>query len=163
MSTIFTKIINREIPAYIISENSKFIAFLDISPLSIGHTLVVPKKEIDHFFDLDDDFLSEILLFSKKISKAIKKITRCNRVGLSVIGLEVPHAHLHLVPLHFCPCILLFSLLKSNQLQFPKILVVLRFPLDNHHRFLGEWFLKKSVWHQKPTDHDKHHFVILVQ
>ena len=100
MSTIFTKIINREIPAYIISENSKFIAFLDINPLSIGHTLVVPKKETDHFFDLDDDFLTEILLFSKKISKAIKKVTRCNRVGLSVIGLEVPHAHLHLVPLN---------------------------------------------------------------
>ena len=100
MSTIFTKIINREIPAYIISENSKFIAFLDINPLSIGHTLVVPKKEIDDFFDLDDDFLTEILLFSKKISKAIKKVTRCNRVGLSVIGLEVPHAHLHLVPLN---------------------------------------------------------------
>ena len=98
--TIFTKIINREIPAYIISENSKFIAFLDINPLSIGHTLVVPKKEIDYFFDLDDDFLTEILLFSKKISKAIKKVTRCNRVGLSVIGLEVPHAHLHLVPLN---------------------------------------------------------------
>ena len=100
MSTIFTKIINREIPAYIISENSKFIAFLDINPLSIGHTLVVPKKEIDHFFNLDDDFLTEILLFSKKISKAIKKVTRCNRVGLSVIGLEIPHAHLHLVPLN---------------------------------------------------------------
>ena len=100
MSTIFTKIINREIPAYIISENSKFIAFLDINPLSIGHTLVVPKKEIDYFFDLDDDFLTEILLFSKKISKAIKKVTRCNRIGLSVIGLEVPHAHLHLVPLN---------------------------------------------------------------
>jgi histidine triad (HIT) family protein len=100
MSTIFTKIINREIPAYIISENSKFIAFLDINPLSIGHTLVVPKKEIDHFFNLDDDFLTEILLFSKKISKAIKKVTRCNRIGLSVIGLEVPHAHLHLVPLN---------------------------------------------------------------
>jgi len=100
MSTIFTKIINREIPAYIISEDSKFIAFLDINPLSIGHTLVVPKKEIDYFFDLDDDFLTEILLFSKKISKAIKKVTRCNRVGLSVIGLEVPHAHLHLVPLN---------------------------------------------------------------
>ena len=100
MSTIFTKIINREIPAYIISENNKFIAFLDINPLSIGHTLVVPKKEIDYFFDLDDNFLTEILLFSKKISKAIKKVTRCNRVGLSVIGLEIPHAHLHLVPLN---------------------------------------------------------------
>ena len=100
MSTIFTKIINREIPAYIILENSKFIAFLDINPLSIGHTLVVPKKEIDYFFDLDDDFLTEILLFSKKISKAIKKVTLCNRVGLSVIGLDVPHAHLHLVPLN---------------------------------------------------------------
>ena len=100
MSTIFTKIINRKIPAYIISENSKFIAFLDTNPLSIGHTLVVPKKEIDYFFDLDEDFLTEILLFSKKISKAIKKVTRCNRVGLSVIGLEIPHAHLHLVPLN---------------------------------------------------------------
>ena len=81
MSTIFTKIINREIPAYVISENSKFIAFLDTNPLSIGHTLLVPKKEIDYFFDLDDDFLSEILLFSKKISQAIKKL-------LDVIGLD---------------------------------------------------------------------------
>ena len=84
MSTIFTKIINREIPAYVISENSKFIAFLDISPLSIGHTLVVPKKEIDHFFDLDDDFLSEILLFSKKISKAIKKFDATDALGAAI-------------------------------------------------------------------------------
>ena len=98
--TIFSKIISGEIPSYKITENEKFFAFLDIFPLTEGHTLVVPKLEIDRFFDVPDDYLKEILLFAKPIAKAIEKAFDCNRCGISVIGLEVPHAHLHLVPIN---------------------------------------------------------------
>ncbi len=100
MASIFTKIINKELPGYIIDENQDFIAFLDINPLKMGHSLIVPKKEIDHFFNLDDKILEDILIFSKRISKALKKTVECDRVGISVIGLEVPHAHLHLIPIN---------------------------------------------------------------
>lgn len=98
--TIFTRIINREIPSFKITENEKFYAFLDINPLVEGHTLVIPKLEVDKFLDMPDDYLSEILLFAKPIAYAIEKAFPCNRCGLSVVGLEVPHAHLHLVPLN---------------------------------------------------------------
>ncbi len=98
--SVFTKIINGEIPSYKIAENEKFYAFLDISPLKPGHTLVVPKQEIDKFFDLPGDVLSELLVFASPIAKAIEKSFRCNRCGIAVIGLEVPHAHLHLVPIN---------------------------------------------------------------
>ena len=100
MASIFTKIINKELPGYIIDENQDFIAFLDINPLTMGHSLIVPKKEIDHFFNLDDKILKDILIFSKRISNALKKTVECDRVGISVIGLEVPHAHLHLIPIN---------------------------------------------------------------
>ena len=100
MASIFTKIINKELPGYIIDENQDFIAFLDINPLMMGHSLIVPKKEIDHFFNLDDKILEDILIFSKRISKALKKTVECDRIGISVIGLEVPHAHLHLIPIN---------------------------------------------------------------
>ena len=100
MSSVFTKIINKEIPAYIIDEDDDFIAFLDISPVKKGHTLVVPKKEIDYIFDLDDNYLSKILIYSKKIANALKKTVSCNRIGISVIGLEVPHTHVHLIPIN---------------------------------------------------------------
>lgn len=100
MSSVFTKIINKEIPAYIIDEDDDFIAFLDISPIQKGHTLVVPKKEIDYIFDLDDNYLSKILIYSKKIANALKKTVSCNRIGISVIGLEVPHTHVHLIPIN---------------------------------------------------------------
>lgn len=100
MSSVFIKIINREIPAYIIDENDDFIAFLDINPVQKGHTLVVPKKEIDYIFDLDDYYLSKILLYSKKIANALKKTISCNRIGISVTGLEVPHTHVHLIPIN---------------------------------------------------------------
>lgn len=100
MSSIFTKIINKEIPAYIIDEDDDFIAFLDINPIQKGHTLVVPKKEIDYIFDLDDNYLSKILIYSKKIANALKKTVSCNRIGISVIGLEVPHTHVHLIPIN---------------------------------------------------------------
>ena len=98
--TIFSKIIAGEIPAYKIAEDDQFFAFLDIFPLVEGHVLVIPKLEIDKFFDVPDDYLSRMLVFSKPIAKAIEKSFPCNRVGLAVVGLEVPHAHLHLVPIN---------------------------------------------------------------
>jgi histidine triad (HIT) family protein len=98
--TIFSKIIAGEIPAYRIAEDDHFFAFLDIFPLVEGHVLVIPKLEIDKFFDVPDDYLSRMLVFSKPIAKAIEKSFPCNRVGLAVVGLEVPHAHLHLVPIN---------------------------------------------------------------
>lgn len=98
--TIFSKIIKGEIPGYKIAENENFFAFLDVYPLREGHTLVVPKKEVDNFFDLGEDYLSQILVFAQPIAKAIEKAFRCNRCGISVIGLEVPHAHVHLIPIN---------------------------------------------------------------
>ena len=100
MSSIFTKIINGEIPSYKIAENDKFYAFLDINPLAKGHTLVIPKQEIDYIFDINDDLLSEMFVFAKKIAKAIEKSILCERIGVTVIGLEVPHAHIHLIPIN---------------------------------------------------------------
>ena len=97
--TIFSKIIAGEIPAYKIAENEKFFAFLDIFPLVEGHVLVIPKMETDKFFDLSDEYLGGMLLFAKPIAKAIERSFKCNRCGMAVVGLEVPHAHLHLVPL----------------------------------------------------------------
>lgn len=98
--TIFSKIISGEIPSYKIAENEKFFAFLDIFPLTEGHVLVVPKTEVDKLFDLSDNYLQEMLVFSKPIAKAIEKSFDCKRCGISVIGLEVPHAHMHLVPIN---------------------------------------------------------------
>jgi histidine triad (HIT) family protein len=98
--SIFSKIIAGEIPCYKIAEDEKFLAFLDINPLVEGHTLVIPKFEVDKFFDIPDDYLEEIFLFSKPIAKAIEKAFTCNRCGLAVIGIEVPHAHMHLVPIN---------------------------------------------------------------
>jgi histidine triad (HIT) family protein len=98
--TLFTKIIKGEIPSYKIAENEKFFAFLDINPLVEGHTLVIPKIEVDKFLDMPDNYLSEILLFAQPIASAIEKSFSCKRCGLSVVGLEVPHAHLHLIPLN---------------------------------------------------------------
>ena len=98
--TIFSKIIAGEIPSYKIAENEKFFAFLDIFPLVEGHVLVVPKQETDNFFDLDASYLSEIFLFAQPIAKAIEKAFPCNRCGMSVVGLEVPHAHVHLIPIN---------------------------------------------------------------
>jgi histidine triad (HIT) family protein len=98
--SIFSKIIKGEIPCYKIAENDQFLAFLDIFPMVPGHTLVIPKTEIDKFFDLPDELLSQMLVFAKPIAKAMERIFPCDRVGLSVLGLEVPHAHLHLVPIN---------------------------------------------------------------
>ena len=100
MASIFTRIVNREIPSHIIAEDEKYFAFLDINPLVEGHTLVIPKREVDYLYDLEDDELAEINLFAKKVAKAIEAAIPCLRVGVAVIGLEVPHAHIHLVPLN---------------------------------------------------------------
>lgn len=100
MASLFTKIINREIPAQIVAEDERYIAFLDIHPLVAGHTLVVPKKEVDYIFDLDDDTLAGLQLFCKKVARAIGHAFPCERVGVAVIGLEVPHTHVHLVPMN---------------------------------------------------------------
>jgi len=99
MATIFSKIISGEIPSYCIAEDAYFYAFLDINPLAKGHTLVVPKVEIDYIFDLSDDILQKMIIFSKKVAVGIEKTVSCKRIGIAVIGLEVPHAHIHLVPL----------------------------------------------------------------
>ena len=99
MATIFTKIIKGEIPSYKIAEDEDYFAFLDINPLKAGHTLVVPKNETDYVFDLDDDRLAGLMLFSKKIAAAIKSTIPCNRIGVAILGLEVPHAHIHLIPM----------------------------------------------------------------
>ena len=99
MATIFTKIIKGEIPCYKIAENDDYFAFLDINPLRAGHTLVVPKKETDYIFDLDDVYLAGMIIFSKKIASAIKIAIPCNRIGVAILGLEIPHAHIHLVPM----------------------------------------------------------------
>jgi histidine triad (HIT) family protein len=99
MATIFTKIINGDIPCYKIAEDRNYFAFLDIHPLRAGHTLVVPKSETDYVFDLDDDQLAGLILFTKKVAAAIKNVIPCNRIGVAVLGLEVPHTHIHLVPM----------------------------------------------------------------
>lgn len=100
MSTLFTKIINGEIPCYKVAESEDFIAFLDIQPLKKGHVLVVPKIEVDYIFDLEDEILAKMIVFSKYVSRKIMSAYPCKKIGLSVIGLEVPHAHIHLVPLN---------------------------------------------------------------
>lgn len=100
MASIFSKIIDGTIPAYKVAENEDFIAFLDISPVAKGHTLVVPKREIDYFFDIDDELLQAMMLFSKKVAKGLESVVPCNRIGVAVIGLEVPHAHMHLIPIY---------------------------------------------------------------
>ena len=98
--SIFTKIINREIPGYIIAEDERYISFLDINPLVMGHCLVVPKHEVNYIFDMEDDELQGLITFSKKVAKAVKKAVPCLRIGVAIIGLEVPHTHIHLVPLN---------------------------------------------------------------
>ena len=100
MPTIFSKIINHEIPGHIIAEDDRFIAFLDIVPLVMGHVLIVPKKEVDYIFDIEDDALAAMHVFAKKVAHAIKKAVPCKRIGVAVIGLEVPHAHIHLIPMN---------------------------------------------------------------
>ncbi len=109
MSSIFTKIINGEIPSFKVAENSDFYAFLDINPNAKGHTLVVPKKEVNRLFDLDEETYAGLMSFSRKIAKSMRKVIECDRIGMTVIGLEVPHVHIHLIPLN-----------KMEDIQFTK-------------------------------------------
>ena len=99
MASIFTRIINGEIPCFRVAEDDRFIAFLDVKPLKRGHTLVVPKTEIDYIFDLDDKTLADMMLFAGRVARAMKEVIECNRIGVAVLGLEVPHAHIHLIPI----------------------------------------------------------------
>lgn len=99
MASVFTRIINGEIPCYKVAEDDRFIAFLDVRPLQPGHTLVVPKKEVDYIFDLDEKTLADLMLFARRVARAMKEVIDCKRIGVAVLGLEVPHAHVHLVPL----------------------------------------------------------------
>ncbi len=100
MASIFTKIVQGEIPSYKIAEDDNYYAFLDINPLAKGHTLVIPKKEVDYIFDIDDDLYKGLFAFAKKVGLAIEKVMPCKRIGITVIGLEVPHAHIHLIPIN---------------------------------------------------------------
>ena len=100
MASIFSKIVKGEIPCFKIAENDDFLAFLDIMPLKEGHTLVIPKKEVDYIYDLSDELLAEMMIFSKMVAKKIENAIPCNRIGVTVIGLEVPHAHIHLIPIN---------------------------------------------------------------
>jgi histidine triad (HIT) family protein len=123
MASIFTKIINGEIPSYKIAENDNYYAFLDVFPVAKGHTLVVPKKEIDYIFDLDDDLLAGMHVFAKKIAKALEKSVPCKRIGTAVVGLEVPHAHLHLIPINNISDISFeHPKLKLSETEFKEIL-----------------------------------------
>lgn len=100
MASIFTRIVNGEIPCYKVAENENFLAFLDVNPVRMGHVLVVPKREVDYVFDLDDEHLSAMMVFSKEVAGKIKSVIPCKKVGVTVIGLEVPHAHIHLIPIN---------------------------------------------------------------
>lgn len=100
MSSIFSKIIKGELPAHIVAENEKFLAFLDIMPLKKGHVLVIPKTEIDYLFDLEDELLADMIVFAKQVAQKMKKVLPCKRIGVSVVGLEVPHANIHLIPIN---------------------------------------------------------------
>jgi histidine triad (HIT) family protein len=103
MPTIFTKIVNREIPSHIVAENDEFLAFLDIRPIVKGHTLVIPKKEVDYLFDMEDDLMGRMMSFTKKVAHALKLATDCKRVGIAASGFEIPHTHLHLCPINTTP------------------------------------------------------------
>jgi len=100
MASIFSKIVQGEIPAYKVAEDDYFLAFLDVNPLAKGHTLIIPKKEVDYIFDLDDTLYSGLFVFAKKVAKALEASVSCERIGVAIIGLEVPHAHIHLVPIN---------------------------------------------------------------
>ncbi len=100
MATVFSRVVTGEIPCHRIAENDKFLAFLDITPIAEGHTLVIPKVEVDYFFDLEDDLLREINLFAKDVAVKLKRAIPCRRIGVAIVGLEVPHAHVHLIPLN---------------------------------------------------------------
>ncbi len=121
MSSIFTKIINGEIPAYKIAENDKFLAFLDVNPNAKGHTLCIPKQEINKIFDMDEDLYLELMQFSRKIAIALEKAIDCKRIGMAVVGLEVPHVHVHLIPLNEMDEMRFVNKVKLEKEEFERI------------------------------------------
>ena len=122
MASIFSRIVNNEIPAYKVAEDENFLAFQDISPVTKGHTLVIPKKEVDYLFDLDDDLYTGLHLFAKRVAAGIKKAVNCKKVGVLVLGLEVPHAHLHLIPMQNESDVMNFSNpMKLEKQEFEEI------------------------------------------
>ena len=130
MSSIFTKIINGEIPSYKVAENKDFFAFLDINPNAKGHTLVVPKKEVNKLFDLDEKTYIDLMAFSRKVALALEKAVPCKRVGVSVIGLEVPHVHVHLIPLNSMNDINFKHKVSLNKEEFEEIVTTIADNLD---------------------------------
>lgn len=126
MSSIFTKIINGELPAYKIAENDKFLAFLDVNPNAKGHTLCIPKQEINKIFDMDEDLYIELMQFSRKIAIALEKAIDCKRVGMAVIGLEVPHVHVHLIPLNDMDEMRFEKKVKLEKEEFEDILKIIQ-------------------------------------
>ena len=133
MASIFTKIISGEIPSYKIYEDENYLAFLDINPNALGHTLCIPKKEIDEIFDLDDHTLSGLMIFSKKVAKAIKKAVVCKRVGISVIGLEVPHVHVHLIPINIMADANFSNKVKMTKNEFIRTAKIIEDSYNNLH------------------------------
>jgi len=121
LASIFTKIINKEIPCYKVAETENCFAFLDINPNAEGHTLCIPKKEIDNIFDLDTELYNELMVFSKKVAKALKKAVPCERIAMSVIGLEVPHAHIHLIPINEMKDVTFVNKKKFSETEFKEI------------------------------------------
>ncbi|MEZ5104897.1 MAG: HIT family protein [Draconibacterium sp.] len=131
MASIFTKIVNGEIPAYKVAEDENYLAFLDIFPVAKGHTLVIPKKEVDYLFDLDDELYSGLQLFAKKVASGLRKAIPCEKVGVLVLGLEVPHAHIHLVPMQSEADLLNFSKkLKFTPEEFQEITKLISSNID---------------------------------
>lgn len=127
MASIFSRIAAGEIPSYKVAEDDKFYAFLDINPMAKGHTLVIPKQEVDYIFDLDDAIIAEMNIFAKKVAKAIQKAIPCQRVGVMVIGMEVPHAHIHLIPINKESDMLLSNpRVKLSQAEFEEIALTIR-------------------------------------
>ncbi|GAB6124131.1 HIT family protein [Dysgonomonas termitidis] len=127
MASIFSRIAAGEIPSYKVAENDKFFAFLDINPMAKGHTLIIPKQEVDYVFDLDDATIGEINIFAKKVAGAIEKAVSCQRVGVMVVGLEVPHAHIHLIPINKESDMLLSNpRVKLEQAEFEEIARTIR-------------------------------------
>jgi histidine triad (HIT) family protein len=121
MASIFTKIINNQIPCYKVAENDDFIAFLDINPNVRGHTLCIPKKEIDDYLDLDDETFKDLMYFSKKVAIAIKNVIKCKKVGLTLIGIEVPHVHVHLIPINDISAMQFINKVRLDKTEFEKI------------------------------------------
>ncbi|QHV95997.1 HIT family protein [Spirosoma endbachense] len=126
MPSIFSRIVAGEIPAHKIAETDDYLAFLDVMPTATGHTLVIPKKEVDYIFDLDDDLYAGLMAFAKKVAPAIEKAIPCKRIGVAVVGLEVPHAHIHLIPLNSIADMNFYNKLKPSQQELAQTAALIR-------------------------------------